>query len=189
MIKYSFVLYFFENIFFCKKSAGDGPLFSQNGYGLPGRNPYRNFRLCRSVIGTCCQGYFFGASLPVCFLLFIDALLRNCGLFFPLRVVPHKEQKPHGAGEASVAGHNPETFQKRLKALEKKRAEKGLVLRESQLTALEKAREAKQASGEIENRHPGYPGVQGTRCAGTIKSVGRIYQQTFVATYTNSGCR
>ncbi|MBB1285185.1 IS481 family transposase [Flavisolibacter sp. BT320] len=80
--------------------------------------------------------------------------------------------------------NNLETFSKRLKALEKKSAEEGLVLSESQLTALEKAREEKQALGEIETHHPGYLGAQDTCYVGTIKGVGRIYQQTFIDTYT-----
>lgn len=80
--------------------------------------------------------------------------------------------------------NNLETFQKRLKALEKKSAEEGLVLSESQLTALEKAREEKQALGEIETHHPGYLGAQDTYYVGTIKGVGRLYQQTFIDTYT-----
>lgn len=77
-----------------------------------------------------------------------------------------------------------ETFSKRLKALEKKSAEEGLVLSESQLAALEKAKEEKQAQGEIETHHPGYLGAQDTYYVGTIKGVGRIYQQTFIDTYT-----
>lgn len=80
--------------------------------------------------------------------------------------------------------NNLETFSKRLKALEKKSAEEGLVLSESQLVALEKAREEKQAQGEIETHHPGYLGAQDTYYVGTIKGVGRIYQQTFIDTYT-----
>jgi hypothetical protein len=80
--------------------------------------------------------------------------------------------------------NNLETFSKRLKALEKKSAEEGLVLSESQLTALEKAKEEKQAVGEIETHHPGYLGAQDTYYVGTIKGVGRIYQQTFIDTYT-----
>ena len=80
--------------------------------------------------------------------------------------------------------NNLETFQKRLKALEKKSAEEGLVLSESQLVALEKAREEKQALGEIETHHPGYLGAQDTYYVGTIKGVGRLYQQTFIDTYT-----
>lgn len=37
---------------------------------------------------------------------------------------------------------------------------------------------------EIETAHPGYLGAQYTYYVGTIKSVGRIYQQTFLDTYT-----
>ena len=80
--------------------------------------------------------------------------------------------------------HELETFPKRLKALEKRSAEQGLVLSEEQVVALEKAREEKQALGEIETHHPGYLGAQDTYYVGTIKGVGRIYQQTFVDTYT-----
>ena len=80
--------------------------------------------------------------------------------------------------------HDMETFQKRLKALEQKSAAEGLVLSESQLSALERAREEKQALGEIETHHPGYLGAQDTYYVGTIKGVGHIYQQTFIDTYT-----
>lgn len=38
------------------------------------------------------------------------------------------------------------------------------------------------AHGEIETAHPGYHGSQDTFYVGTIKGVGRIYQQTFVDT-------
>jgi len=79
--------------------------------------------------------------------------------------------------------HNLETFQKRLKALEEKVAKEHLILTESQLQALEKAKEEKQAHGEIETYHPGYLGSQDTYYVGTIKGVGRIYQQTFIDTY------
>jgi len=40
-----------------------------------------------------------------------------------------------------------------------------------------------QANGEIETFHPGYLGSQDTFYVGTLKGVGRIYQQTFVDTY------
>jgi transposase InsO family protein len=80
--------------------------------------------------------------------------------------------------------HDLETFQKRLKALEAKVAQEGIVLTESQVVALEKAKEEKQAHGEIETEHPGYLGSQDTFYVGTLKGVGRIYQQTFVDTYT-----
>src|SRR5512146_1769015 len=80
--------------------------------------------------------------------------------------------------------HNLETFQKRLQGLESKASAENLVLTENQLQALEKARVEKEAQGEIETEHPGYLGSQDTYYVGTIKGVGRIYQQTFVDTYT-----
>ena len=80
-----------------------------------------------------------------------------------------------------------ETFKKRLKALEAKSAQEGLVLTEAQLAALERAKVEKEAHGEIETHHPGYLGAQDTYYVGTIKGVGRIYQQTYIDTYTKLG--
>lgn len=79
--------------------------------------------------------------------------------------------------------HDLETFKKRLKALEAKVAQEGYILTESQVVALEKAKEEKQAQGEIETYHPGYLGAQDTYYVGYIKGVGKIYQQTYIDTY------
>ena len=83
--------------------------------------------------------------------------------------------------------HDLETFRKRLKALEAKAAQEHLVLTEDQLRAMERAREEKEAHGEIETAHSGYLGAQDTYYVGTIKGVGRIYQQTFLDTYAKVG--
>ena len=80
--------------------------------------------------------------------------------------------------------HDLETFQKRLKALEAKVAQEGIILAESQLQALEKAKEEKQAAGEIETEHPGYLLAQDTFYVGNMKRVGRIYQQTVIDAYS-----
>jgi transposase InsO family protein len=80
--------------------------------------------------------------------------------------------------------HNLESFKRRLTALERHIAETGEVLTESQIQALERKQDDDVAHGEIETAHPGYLGSQDTFYVGTIKGVGRIYQQTFVDTYS-----
>ncbi len=79
---------------------------------------------------------------------------------------------------------NLESFKKRLSALERHVAETGAVLTEAQVQALERKQEDDIAVGEIETAHPGYLGSQDTFYVGTLKGVGRIYQQTFVDTYS-----
>jgi transposase InsO family protein len=81
--------------------------------------------------------------------------------------------------------HELSSFKLRLVALEHKMAEEGgMVLTEAQVVALERKRDDDLASGEIETAHPGYLGSQDTFYVGTLKGVGRIYQQTFVDTYS-----
>ena len=80
--------------------------------------------------------------------------------------------------------HGLASFKERLKALEAKVAEQGLILTEAQIAALEKKKQDDEVSGEIETAHPGYLGSQDTFYVGTFKGVGRVYQQTFVDTYS-----
>jgi transposase InsO family protein len=77
-----------------------------------------------------------------------------------------------------------ETFSKRLKALESRVAQDGIILTDAQVAALERKIEKRESLGEIETAHPGYLGAQDTYYVGNIKGVGRIYQQTFIDTYT-----
>ena len=83
--------------------------------------------------------------------------------------------------------HDMETFQKRLKALSAKVEQEGIILDENQVAALEKAKEEKQAHGEIETYYPGFLLAQDTYYVGYIKGVGHIYQQTVIDTYSKIG--
>jgi transposase InsO family protein len=80
--------------------------------------------------------------------------------------------------------HQLQSRKLRLRALEAKVAAEGLVLTEAQVIALERQQTLNEAHGEIETEHPGYLGSQDTYYVGTIKGIGRIYQQTFVDTYS-----
>ena len=89
-----------------------------------------------------------------------------------------------GSGVRSIwLRHGLESFRKRLKALEEKVAREQFILTEAQVAALEKKKHDDEVHGEIETAHPGYLGSQDTFYVGTLKGVGRIYQQTFVDTY------
>lgn len=90
-----------------------------------------------------------------------------------------------GSGVRSIwLRHDLENFKKRLKALEEKVAKEGITLTEAQIVALEKKKYDDEVCGEIETEHPGYLGSQDTFYVGNLKGVGRIYQQTYVDTYS-----
>lgn len=84
--------------------------------------------------------------------------------------------------------HELGNFKQRLLALEASVAESGGILSETQVAALERKQQDDEAAGEIETAHPGYLGSQDTFYVGTLKGVGRIYQQTFVDTYSKVAC-
>ena len=108
--------------------------------------------------------------------------------FGQLRVSNELRKQGVFISSAGVRGiwlrHDLEIFAKRLKALEKRVQEDGIILTEAQVAALEKKMQDDEACGEIETAHPGYLGSQDTFYVGNLKGVGRIYQQTFVDTYS-----
>ena len=85
--------------------------------------------------------------------------------------------------------HDLANFKAHLKALEAKVADEGGILTESQVQALEKKKLDDEACREIETAHPGYLGSQDTFYVGTLKGVGRVYQQTYVDKLSSKGVK
>ncbi len=83
--------------------------------------------------------------------------------------------------------HNLQIKSLRLKRLEAWAAENTNILTESQVKALEEAKEEQEVYGEVESPHPAFLLAQDTCYIGTIKGVGRIYQQTGIDTHSNIG--
>lgn len=83
--------------------------------------------------------------------------------------------------------HGLATIKDRLRRLEKWAADTQGILTESQVQALETAKEEKEAHGEIETFHPGYLVGQDSLYVGYIKGVGEIWQQTGIDTRANVG--
>lgn len=83
--------------------------------------------------------------------------------------------------------HNLQIKGLRLKRLEKWAAENANILTESQVQALENAKEEEKVHGEIDSPHPGFLFAQDTCYIGYIKGIGKLYQQTGIDTHSNIG--
>jgi transposase InsO family protein len=108
-----------------------------------------------------------------------------------VRVSNELKRRGIQVGSCGVRGvwgrHSLLTKKFRLKRLEAWAAENAGILTESQVQALEQAKQEKEAHGEIESPHPGFLLAQDTCYLGYIKGVGRLYQQTGIDTHANVG--
>jgi tol-pal system protein YbgF len=185
---------------YAKRMQGVDYLHVVAGYGFPnphdvaGAFPFEEIRIFfDSVRHLSCKARWRAAlahfPLPLRVLHWLtnlgwDPAFRSLGL---ANEIKKRGLSVSPAGVRTIwLRHDLQTFQQRLKALSAKVAQEGLILTEDQVRALEKARQYKEAHGEIETEHPGYLGAQDTYYVGNLKGVGRIYQQTFIDTYPDS---
>jgi transposase InsO family protein len=134
------------------------------------RKPNRKNRVDEATEAAVCE---MAIEQPACGQVRVSNELRKRGVFVS------------ASGVRCVwLRHGLASFKQRLGALEKHVAQSGAVLTEAQVVALERKQDDDLAHGEIDTAHPGYLGSQDTFYVGTIKGVGRIYQQTFVDTYS-----
>ena len=134
------------------------------------KKPYFRNRIEESIEGAVAA---FALEQPAFGQVRVSNELRKRGVFIP----------PSGVRSVWLR-RDLESFKKRLVALEKHIAVTGEVLTEAQVVALERKQDDDAAHGEIETVHPGYLGSQDTFYVRTLKGVGRVYQQTFVDTYS-----
>jgi len=80
--------------------------------------------------------------------------------------------------------NNIETCPKRLKSLSDKVSKENIILSDSQVVALERARPSKASHGAIETFYPGYLVAQDTCYIGHLQGVGFVYLQTAIDTYS-----
>lgn len=125
----------------------------------------------------------------------IEQAVVDYSLEFPthgqVRVANELKKKGVGVSAGGVRSvwlrHNLQIKSLRLKRLEQWAANNSNILTESQVQALDQAKEEKEVYGEVESLHPGFLVAQDTCYIGYIKGVGKLYQQTGIDTHSNVG--